>query len=246
MGTWWAHLGLGEAEVRLELTHIAKLLLCISRRDRRRHNHIITRLPVNWSHDALLVTRLQGINDTENLRRVTSGRCWVHHGEADLLAGVDDKDRTDGERNALLGNVVQIPLVDHVIQERNLALSISDDGELEVRRGDFVDIVDPFAVGAEVVGALKHTVVSLDNETGQTAQNIFTYKTNHLDIALLEFILQGSKGTKLRGANRREVRGVGEEDGPAVADELVEVNVAMCGLGCEIRGYNKIVSITHQ
>ena len=101
-------------------------------------------------------------------------------------------------------------------------------------------------MGAEIVGALEYIVVSLNNETGQPEHNIFAYKTNHLDIALLKFVLQGSKGTKLRGANRCEVRGVGEEDGPAVADELVEVNVAMCGLGCEIRGYNKIVSITHQ
>lgn len=98
-------------------------------------------------------------------------------------------------------------------------------------------------MGAEIVGALEYIVVSLNNETGQPEHNIFAYKTNHLDIALLKFVLQGSKGTKLRGANRCEVRGVGEEDGPAVADELVEVNVAMGGLGCEIGGCEQRVSI---
>lgn len=147
-------LSLGEAQVRLELADVAKLLLRIGGGNRRRDDDIVTSLPVNRGHNALLITRLQRVDHTQDLSRVTAGRGRVHHGQTDLLARVDDEDRPDGEGNALLGNVVQIPLVNHVVEEGHLAFSIGDDGELEVGAGDLVDVLDPFTVGAEVVGTL--------------------------------------------------------------------------------------------
>lgn len=66
-----------------------------------------------------------------------------------------------------------------------------------------------------------------------------TYQTNHLHVSTLEFILQPGKCTELGGADRREVRGVGEKDGPAVTDELVEVDVTVGGLGIKVGGCNK-------
>lgn len=148
-------LRLGKTQVRLDLTHVVELLLGVSSRDRRRHDHIITLLPVNRRHDTLLVARLQGVNHTKNLGRVATSRRRVHHRETDLLARVDDEDGPDRERDALLGDVVQITLVDHVVKEGDLSLRVGDDGELEVCLRDFVDVVHPFAVGAEVIGALE-------------------------------------------------------------------------------------------
>jgi len=67
-------------------------------------------------------------------------------------------------------------------------------------------------------------------------KDVPTYQTNHLDITLLEFILQLGESTQLGGADGGKVGRVGEEDGPAVSDELVEVNVAVGGLGREVGG----------
>lgn len=234
------HLSFGEAQVRLELSDIAKLLLGISGGNRRRDNDIVTRLPVNRGHNALLVTRLQRVDHTQDLSRVTAGRGRVHHGQTDLLARVNDEDRPDGEGNAFLGNVVQVPLVNHVIEEGHLAFSIGDDGELEVGAGDLVDVLDPFTVGAEVVGALDDIFSQLQNSTTvrslHVSRNVSTYQTNHLDVALLEFILQLGESTQFGGADGGKVGRVGEKDGPAVSDKLVEVDVAVGGLGREVGG----------
>lgn len=148
---------LRKTQVGLELAHIVELLLSVSGRNGRRHNHIIALLPVNRRHHALLVASLQGVNHTENLGRVATSRRRVHHSETDFLVRVDDEDGSDREGDALLSYVVQVPLIDHVIKEGNLSLSVGNNGELEVRRRDFVDVVNPLAVGAEVVGALKRT-----------------------------------------------------------------------------------------
>jgi hypothetical protein len=45
-------------------------------------------------------------------------------------------------------------LVNHVIEERDLALGIGNDGELNGGRCDFVYILDPVPVRAEIVRAL--------------------------------------------------------------------------------------------
>jgi|tagenome__1003787_1003787.scaffolds.fasta_scaffold9828182_1 hypothetical protein len=64
-----------------------------------------------------------------------------------------------------------------------------------------------------------------------------THQSNHLYPALLEFILQLGKGTKLGRADRGEIGWVREEDGPAVADKLVEVNLTLCGQSLEVGCY---------
>ena len=224
---------LGVTQVGLQLAHLAKLLLGIFRRHRRRHNHILTNVPVDGSGHALPVCRLERVNDAQDLRRVAARRGRVQHGETDLLLGVDDEDGADGERDALLGDVVQVTLVDHVVKEGNLAVGIRNDGELDVGVGDFVDVIDPLVVGAEVVGTLHPSAVS----GGLKLQRKATHKTNHLDASLFKLILQLGEGTQLGGADGREVSGVGEENGPAVADELVEVDLAMGGKGLEVGSY---------
>lgn len=61
-------------------------------------------------------------------------------------------------------------------------------------------------------------------------------QTNELNSTLGELGLKLGEGTELGGANGGEVIGVGEEDGPLVADEVVEVNGTVGGLGVEVRG----------
>ena len=61
-------------------------------------------------------------------------------------------------------------------------------------------------------------------------------KTNQLDAALLKVGLELGKSAELGGAHGSVVLGVREEDDPVVADELVEVDVALGGLGLEVGG----------
>ena len=61
-------------------------------------------------------------------------------------------------------------------------------------------------------------------------------ETDELDAALLELGGELSEGTELSGADGGVVLGVGEEDDPVVANEVVEVDLALGGLGLEVGG----------
>lgn len=65
-----------------------------------------------------------------------------------------------------------------------------------------------------------------------------TDQANHLHTALLELALHLRKGTKLGSADWSEIGRVGEEDGPAIADKLVEVDLALGGQSLEVGGYS--------
>ena len=57
-----------------------------------------------------------------------------------------------------------------------------------------------------------------------------------LGVALGEFSLQGGGAAQLGGAYGREVGGVAVEDDPFVTGPVVEVDVALGGLGLEVGG----------
>lgn len=61
-------------------------------------------------------------------------------------------------------------------------------------------------------------------------------EANELRTALGELGLELGKGAQLGGAHGGVVLGVGEENDPVVANELVEVNGALGGLGLEVGG----------
>lgn len=64
-----------------------------------------------------------------------------------------------------------------------------------------------------------------------------TDQANHLHATLLKFILQLGEGAELGRANGSEVGRVGEKDGPAISDELMEVNLALGSQCLEVGGY---------
>lgn len=205
---------LGEAEVRLDLADLTELLLGILSRDGRGDDHVITGEPVDGAGDTVLVGGLKSIDDTEDLGSVTAGGGGVGHDQTDLLGGVDDEDRADGQSHTLGVDVGGVLVVDHVVQVGDLALRVGDDGELEVGAGDLVDVLDPAVVGLDLVGA----------------------QANELDTASSELGLELGEGAQLGGADGGEVIGVGEEDGPLVTDEVVEVDGTVGGLGVEVGG----------
>ena len=58
-----------------------------------------------------------------------------------------------------------------------------------------------------------------------------------LRVALGEFGLQTGHVAEFGGADGREVLGMGEQNRPAVADPLVEIDCALRGLDCEIGSF---------
>ena len=79
-----------------------------------------------------------------------------YHSQPDLLAGIDDENTPNGERNPLLIDIGGILGVNHIVSPRDLAVGISYDRELEVRLGRLVDVFDPLVVGRKVIrGLLK-------------------------------------------------------------------------------------------
>lgn len=205
---------LGEAKVRLDLADLAELLLSILSRDGRGNDNIVTGKPVDGAGDTVLVSGLQSIDDTQDFGGVTAGGGGVGHDQTNLLGGVDNEDGADGQSHALGVDVGGVLVVDHVEGVGDLALGIGDNGELEVGAGNLIDVLDPAVVGLDVVGT----------------------ETNELDTARGELGLELGEGAQLGGTDGGEVIGVGEEDGPLVTDELVEVDGTVGGLGIEVRG----------
>ena len=66
------------------------------------------------------------VNGAEDLIKVAAGGGRVREREADHLLGIDHKDSADGERETLLVNVRQVLVVQHVVERRDLAVSVRD------------------------------------------------------------------------------------------------------------------------
>jgi hypothetical protein len=230
----------GEAQVGLDDAEVGEELLGLLVGDGGSDNDIVTGDPVDGGGDAVLVAGLEGVDDAEDLGGVAAGGGRVGEDGADLLVGVDEEDGADGEGNALLVDIGGVLVVDpvvggsakgrhstymkgwaraprrnlHVVGEGDLALLVANDGEGNLAAGDLLNVVDPAIVGVDGVGG----------------------QANELDAALGELGLELSEGAELGGADGSVVLGVGEEDNPLVADELVEVNGAGRGLSLEVGG----------
>lgn len=160
--------------LRLDLADLAELGLGFLGGDIRRDDDIVAREPVDGSGDTLLVRGLQGIHDTEHLGSVTAGRGRVGQGETDLLVGVNDEDRADGQGQTLLVHVGGVIVVQHVIQVGNLAVGVGNDGELEIRASDLVNVLDPLVVRLKAVGALQSVSSSFWIFTGFSSISLLT------------------------------------------------------------------------
>ena len=200
--------------LRLDNADVTELLLSVLSGDGRGDDNVVTREPVDGAGDTVLVSGLQSVDNTEDLSGVTASGGGVGHDETDLLAGVDDKDGADGQSLALGVDVGGVLVVNHVVGVGDLALGVGDDGELELGAGNLVNILDPGVVRLDTVGA----------------------ETDHLDATGSELGLELGESTELGGTDGSEVIGVGEEDGPAVADEVVEGDGTGRGLSIEVGG----------
>ena len=103
--------------------------------------------------------------------------------------------------------------MDHVVCGGHGAIRVGDDREVDVGVLGLVDIFDPSVMILE----------RIDTDG------------DRLDAALLELWLELGSVAEFSGADRRVVRRVGEQDRPAIADPLVEVDVAFSCLRLKIR-----------
>jgi hypothetical protein len=138
---------------------------------------------LNSLNSPVLISSLEGVNNTEDLRSISSGGSRVGENETDGLLGVDNEDRADGERNALGVDVGSVLVINHVVCERDLTLLIANDGERQRGLGDLVDVLDPL-------------VVRLNRVCGES---------DHLDIAFGKLGLKLGEGTELSRAHGGEV-----------------------------------------
>lgn len=192
-------------------------------------------LPVDRGRNLVLVASLERVYDAEDFGGVSSRAGRVGEDCADSLLWIDHKHAADRECNSFLVHVRGILVVDpeiglsahgyrptssssscfvdiHVVHERNLALLVADDWEAQFAPGDLIDILDPAAMALNRVRA----------------------QSDELDIPLREFWLELGEGTEFGGADGSVIFWVREEDHPAVADELVEVDGTVGGLSVEI------------
>jgi hypothetical protein len=102
----------------------------------------------------------------------------------------------------------------HVVCQRDLTVLVANNGELELAAGDLINVLDPAIVRVDRVGR----------------------ETDELSTATAELGLQLCESSELGCAYWRVVLGMREKNDPVVADELVEVDRALGGLGLEVGG----------
>ena len=100
----------------------------------------------------------------------------------------------------------------HVVEICDLPLLVADDWERQIAARDVVDILDPSSMALDCVRR----------------------QSNELHATLGEFWLEFREGAQLGRANGCVVLWVREQHHPVVADELMEVDGSVGGLGIEV------------
>jgi hypothetical protein len=87
---------------------------------------IVSLFPVDGSSDLVLVSELERVDHSEDLVEIAAGLSRVADCETDDLLGVDHKDGSDSEWNALAVHIGRIDSVEHVVEGGDLAIGIGD------------------------------------------------------------------------------------------------------------------------
>eukprot|EP00968_Pinguiococcus_pyrenoidosus_P024589 scaffold4850_cov213-Pinguiococcus_pyrenoidosus.AAC.23 len=150
------------------------------------------------------ICALQALHAPKDLGEGTAGGHWVGQNEADLHLGVHD-DQTSQRHERALG--VHGRVVQGAEGGRDDAPRIGHYGEADGVTRDVLDVREPVLMGAHTVDADGHQLAA-----------------EHLKLVVE---LRGAH--KLRGADGREVRRVGEEDAPRTFEVPVEADLSHLG-----------------
>ena len=178
---------------------------------------VVALLPVGGSGDLVFGCELHGVEDAEDLVEVAAGGHGIAELQLDLLVGADDEDRADGGVGGWGAAFPGAGLVggEHVVELGDLEIDVADHGVVDGVAGDVMDVDGPLGVVLD----------GIDREA------------DDLGSALGELAFEAGHGAEFGGADGGEVLGVGEEDGPVVADPLVELDGAVGGVGRKVGGF---------
>lgn len=176
------------------------------------HHHAGAPLPPVYGCGHLLAGgQLETVHHSEDLVKVASSCCRVEERQLESLVWTNDEDCSAGERNT---SSILLIRVHHTIHLSNISARVSDDG----------------------VGELSQVVVRLDViDPAMVRLHAITRQSDQLDSSLGELLAESLDSAQLSGADRSEVSGVGEEDGPALSYPGVEINLSLGGLSREVR-----------
>ncbi|MPL60765.1 hypothetical protein SDC9_06327 [bioreactor metagenome] len=206
---------LDEAQIGQLDVDVAELRLAVLGRDRERKDHVLARHPVRGGGEGRAVGHLDRVERAQHLGEVAAHRHRIDHHQADLLVGPDDEDGAHGRGMRRGASVGQIGLGrQHVIELRHGQRGVVDDREGRRRAGIGGDVGLPLLVFLDGVDRDAH----------------------HLGVALRPFIGELRDGAELGGADRGEILRMREQDGVAVADPVVEADLALGGVGGEVGG----------
>jgi hypothetical protein len=178
---------------------------------------VVALLPVGGGGDLVFRGELHGVEDAEDLVEVAAGGHGIAELQLDPLVGADDEDGADGGVGGRGAAFAAAGLVgrEHVVELGDLEVDIADHGVVDGVAGDVLDVDGPPCVVLD----------GIDREA------------DDLGSALGELTFEAGHGAEFGGADGGEVLGVGEEDGPVVADPLVELDGAVGGVGRKVGGF---------
>jgi len=159
----------------------------------------MTSLYTSTHRDGLLVTELKRLDAPDDLVHIPADASGVVEAEHELVLGVDDEDRPDGEGELLL---VAAARVDHAVLDGDGAILVADDRELDL------DLV--LAVGDDVLDPLLVAPHGVDGQGGHEASH------------LAKLVVFEREPADFGRAHGGEVGGVAEQDGPFALLPLVE------------------------
>jgi len=157
---------------------------------------------------------LERVEHADDFVEVAAGGHGVSDLELDALVGADDEDGANGSvvgGGAAFGCLAGVAW-EHVVELGDGEGGVADEGVVDLEATDVLDVLGPLAVAVDGV----------DGEA------------DDLCAALRELAFEASHGAEFGGADRGEVLGMGEENGPAVSDPFMEVDGALGGVGGEI------------
>ncbi|PYQ18784.1 MAG: hypothetical protein DMF79_14145 [Acidobacteria bacterium] len=195
------------------LPSAGELLLRLVVGDRGHDDHVLPQLPVHGGGHLVPGGELDGVEHAQHLVEVAARAHGVGQDELDLLVGADHEHRAHG--GVVRGRALSPRRVgvDHVVELRHVEVGVADDRIVGRRALGLLDVLGPLLVVGHGIDA----------------------QADHLAVALRELRLELGHVAELGGADRGEVLGVREQDGPPVSDPLVEVELAFRGLRREVR-----------
>jgi hypothetical protein len=213
-----ALLGLGgRAEVGLDGLVAREGLVGFLIGDDSGDDDVVALLPVGGGGDLVFGGELHGVEDAEDLVKVAAGGHRITELQLYLLVRADDEDGADGGVGGRGAAFAGAGLVggEHVVELGDLEIDVADHGVVDGVAGDVLDVDGPLGVVLD----------GIDREA------------DDLGSALGELAFEAGQGAELGGADGGEVLGVGEEDGPVVADPLVELDEAVGAVGRKVGGF---------